>query len=66
MEAETEYTQDQELIFDIYGFKLKGKFISIDNDLIKVSVMHDEAGVDECGDITSVNKSFLTLNPTIK
>jgi len=58
MKAE-EFTQDQVLTFDIYGSVLTGKFISIDGDLIKVSVIHDSAGVDECGDITSINKRFL-------
>ena len=47
----------QEVVFDIFGSTVKGKYIETEDDLIKIEVIYDSVGVSKPGDIITVHKS---------
>jgi hypothetical protein len=67
--ADNNFKSGEELNFNIYGVRIKGKFMSMkDDNVILVSVISDTSGVLVKGEITKLNKRFLlteTLNKII-
>jgi len=49
----------KEIDFDVYGSTVKGKFLSFENELIRIEVIYDSVGVSKPGDIITVHKSHL-------
>lgn len=55
-----EFTEGQELEFDVYGYKVKGTYISmIDKRVLKIKVTYDESEVTPIGCTANVNQSFI-------
>lgn len=60
METQTDnFTIGRELAFDVYGDRIRGKFISIKKDVIKINVINDSSGVTKRGEMAEIHKTFL-------
>lgn len=57
---EREFTIGEELTFDVYGNIIVGTFESIKGKIINVKVISDTTPLTKKGDITRINKGFLT------
>lgn len=55
------FKEGQELEFNVYGNKIKGKFLSfVSDDVIKIEVTFDSLlGASEIGCTSDINQSFL-------
>jgi len=52
----------QELEFEVYGNKIKGKYLSmIKEKVIKIEVTYDSSGVTDIGCTANVHQSFLVM-----
>ena len=53
------FKKGEKLSFNIYATLVKGYFVEMEEDIIKVTVLTDSSGVNEPGDIAEIHKSFL-------
>lgn len=54
-----EFQKDEELEFNVYGFKAKGLFIHLKDRVFKIKVTYDETEVTDLGCTANVHQSFL-------
>lgn len=59
MDQAQKYTIGEKLTFDVYGHKLIGEFVSINDKVITIKTIEDQTGTSDPGDSTSVHESFL-------
>jgi len=61
------FKQGQELDFDVYGTKIKGKYLSmIKKKTMKIEVIYDSSEVVEVGCSTNIHQSFLVQQDGLK
>lgn len=55
------FTIDEIIHFDVYGFETTGHFKSYNEDMktIEIKIIKDDSGVSKIGDIESIHESFL-------
>ena len=59
-----EYKSGEELSFNVYGVKVKGKYLFMkDSNVIVLECISDTSGASVQGEIIKLNKRFLVSEP---